>query len=311
MPKKIIGSNKKNNLTIPDITLSKKPNYPYTLDQVGMSGMEMPITIQKSGKEKIQYGAKVTVCVNLKSKDVKGVHMSRLYLLCYNFFSNKVLSDKTLEELMRKLIESQSGVSDSAYLEISFSHIKTKSALLSKNVGTRFYPIKIRASLEKNQFKLEEEIQLIYSSTCPCSAALSLQLIGNKIVKKLSNKMLSSAELDEFIKSQEDILAATPHSQRSVAHVLYSLKNTKEHFKFDKMINQLEKVLVTPVQTAVKRIDEQEFAKLNAENLMFCEDAARKLKNFFEKHVTTHSYSVCVEHKESLHAHDAVAKVSG
>ena len=43
------------------------------------------------------------------------------------------------------------------------------------------------------------------------------------------------------------------------------------------LIDALEAALATPVQTAVKREDEQAFARLNAENLMFCEDAARRV----------------------------------
>ena len=39
----------------------------------------------------------------------------------------------------------------------------------------------------------------------------------------------------------------------------------------------MEAALGTPVQTAVKREDEQAFARLNAANLMFCEDAARRV----------------------------------
>ena len=37
----------------------------------------------------------------------------------------------------------------------------------------------------------------------------------------------------------------------------------------------MEAALGTPVQTAVKREDEQAFARLNGRNLMFCEDAPR------------------------------------
>ena len=48
------------------------------------------------------------------------------------------------------------------------------------------------------------------------------------------------------------------------------------------LINTLEDELKTPVQAAVKREDEQEFARLNGQNLMFCEDAARKIKALLE-----------------------------
>ena len=67
------------------------------------------------------------------------------------------------------------------------------------------------------------------------------------------------------------------------------------------------KTLATPVQTAVKREDEQEFARLNAANLMFCEDAARRLKAMLNARSDIADFHVRVEHHESLHAHDAVS----
>ena len=72
------------------------------------------------------------------------------------------------------------------------------------------------------------------------------------------------------------------------------------------MINTLENELKTPVQAAVKREDEQEFARLNGQNLMFCEDAARKIKAILEA-AQYADYWLQINHYESLHAHDAVA----
>jgi len=71
-------------------------------------------------------------------------------------------------------------------------------------------------------------------------------------------------------------------------------------------ILELENAIGTPVQTAVKRSDEQAFAKLNAENLMFCEDAARRIQLALEQPDFVKDYWFKVEHQESLHAHNAV-----
>lgn len=62
----------------------------------------------------------------------------------------------------------------------------------------------------------------------------------------------------------------------------------------------------TPLQTLVRRSDEQEFARLNADNLMFCEDAARKIKATLEQSEWILDYWFKVEHQESLNAHNAV-----
>ena len=77
------------------------------------------------------------------------------------------------------------------------------------------------------------------------------------------------------------------------------------------LIDRLETALATPVQTAVKREDEQAFARLNAENLMFCEDAARRVAAVLADDARVQRYEARVAHYESLHPHDAVARVSG
>lgn len=73
------------------------------------------------------------------------------------------------------------------------------------------------------------------------------------------------------------------------------------------LIDAIEDALKTPVQAAVKREDEQEFARLNGQNLMFCEDAARRLQHELHQHAGFADFWIRVNHYESLHAHDAVS----
>ncbi|MNW00176.1 GTP cyclohydrolase FolE2 [compost metagenome] len=73
------------------------------------------------------------------------------------------------------------------------------------------------------------------------------------------------------------------------------------------LIDQAEAALGTAVQTAVKRADEQAFALANGQNLMFCEDAARRLHLALQRLNWLSGFALRVEHAESLHAHDAVA----
>jgi GTP cyclohydrolase I len=61
------------------------------------------------------------------------------------------------------------------------------------------------------------------------------------------------------------------------------------------------------VQTAVKREDEQAFALLNGENLMFCEDAARRIQAALAQDEHIADFWIRATHQESLHPHDAVA----
>jgi len=83
-----------------------------------------------------------------------------------------------------------------------------------------------------------------------------------------------------------------------------------EVFPFLSLIDSVEEALATPVQTAVKREDEQAFAKLNGENLMFCEDAGRRIKLALNNNPDFLDFWARAAHYESLHAHDAVAVVT-
>ena len=106
-------------------------------------------------------------------------------------------------------------------------------------------------------------------------------------------------------------MAATPHAQRSRADIRVELKPSFEQLPLEPLVDAIEDALGTPVQTAVKREDEQAFAELNAANLMFCEDAARRIAATLAADPRVDHYDATVSHYESLHPHDAVARVSG
>ncbi|MBL8273040.1 MAG: GTP cyclohydrolase I FolE2, partial [Xanthomonadales bacterium] len=76
------------------------------------------------------------------------------------------------------------------------------------------------------------------------------------------------------------------------------------------LIDLAEGALKTPVQAAVKRVDEQAFALLNGANLMFCEDAARRLQQALDADERVADFWVRASHYESLHPHNAVAVAS-
>ena len=104
----------------------------------------------------------------------------------------------------------------------------------------------------------------------------------------------------------EQGIVATPHSQRSTADVRVQL-NPGFDFPIIDLIDLLEDALKTPVQTAVKREDEQAFALANGQNLMFCEDAARRMHRVLDADERIVDFRLRASHHESLHPHDAVA----
>ncbi|RUL62004.1 GTP cyclohydrolase I FolE2, partial [Dyella dinghuensis] len=101
-------------------------------------------------------------------------------------------------------------------------------------------------------------------------------------------------------------IVATPHAQRSVARLLVRFVDGAP-LNLIQLLDTVEQSLGTPVQTAVKREDEQAFALANGSNLMFCEDAARRIQRALDADKSIADFHVRLEHQESLHAHNAVA----
>lgn len=288
---------------LPDVTSDLYAETPSTLQWVGMEDIAVPITMNLQNGNLQTIGAKANVYVNLEKPEVKGIHMSRLHT-GINQLSEQECNKQVIEQLLNALIHSQSNIGREAKIELSFDVLLKKPALLSGESGYQSYPVTIKAEKKSEGLSCEFELTIPYSSTCPCSASLARQLYAEAVNTKFSQPTIDKADLLTWIQSSAGSIA-TPHSQRSYAYIRLSLANN-DWPSLSLLIFQLEEVIGTPVQTAVKRVDEQAFAQLNAENLMFCEDAARRIKFALERMNFVKNYWFKVEHQESLHAHNAV-----
>lgn len=294
---------------MPDVAVHAQPHLAGELDWVGMDGIEVPVRFDAGDGDVQRASARVGAFVNLRRPDKRGIHMSRLYLQVEQALSTQTLSAASLQGLLRGFLDSHKDLSDRACLSIRFEHLVRRPALRSGNSGWRAYPVSIEASLVGDQFLLELGTEVVYSSTCPASAALSRQLIQEQFAKDFdATRPIDHAAVLAWLGSEKGIVA-TPHAQRSVARLRV---RPAEGATFDliNLIDRTEQALGTPVQTAVKREDEQAFALANGGNLMFCEDAARRIQKALDADPALSDFHIRVEHQESLHPHDAVAYAS-
>lgn len=287
-----------------DITADETPAYQSDLDWVGMRGVEIPVKFNGT-----LAPAKSNILVNLINKNRKGIHMSRLYLIAKEQLSANKLSAETLKRITSECIESHTGLSDEAKIAVSFEYLREFPSLLSDNAGWRYYPVTFTCSQKGDTPSFEVEFELTYSSTCPCSGALSRQSFKDHFERSFPGDTIERAEVSEWL-MQEKNQTATPHSQRSHASIKLQMDAFDDFTTLEAMIKAGEEALQTAVQTAVKRIDEQRFAELNAQNMMFCEDAARRLQHTYDGIAGINDYRIEVRHLESLHAHDAMAIVT-
>ena len=267
------------------------------LDWVGMGQIESAVGVGEH-----QIPCAISIMVNLAEGN-RGIHMSRLYSLMTEQFLNRDLAKISMQNFLKSAIQSQEGLSDQAGLEIQFKlPVKTR-ALKSGISGHRNYEVTLAAVQTANTYHVWLRFEIVYSSTCPQSAALSLEAFKNKIQQGLDVHAMNR-------------LPATPHAQRSVMTCEMLFNTEIVSMPFDQFITEqiqmVEAILKTPVQTAVKKADEMAFAELNSENLMFCEDAVRKVDDEFLKSTQQNDsklkgYKIKTRHEESLHPHNAIS----
>lgn len=233
--------------------------------------------------------------------------MSRLYRLLDLLGQGEALSLPSLRHLLQSMFDSHKDCkSRSARIGLSFDLLVRRPALLSQGLaGWKSYPIRLDAAFTDGVFRCRVHIKVTYSSTCPCSAALARQLVERAFLDAFGEQALvDSNHVAKWLHNHASL--ATPHSQRSIAKVAVDVHGSVgvSGLGLLPLIDCIEHAVGTPVQTIVKRADEQAFAALNGQNLMFVEDAARRIE------AAMHGYSnpsVHVCHMESLHPHDAVA----
>lgn len=288
---------------LPDVASHAPPAFVAPLEWVGMRGIALPLALGDTGcSHSVQ--AQVDLLVDLPRAEVKGIHMSRLYLLAAELADEDIVRPAHVASLLAEMIRSHADCGTAkARVDIECRLLLRQPALATPGLaGWKAYPVRIEAISDGTTTTMTAQVSVAYSSTCPCSAALSRQLVSRAFSAEFGDRLVDASVVAAWLGEHASL--ATPHSQRSIADVRLQF-DTTEGFAWKEWIRRVEAALGTPVQTAVKRADEQAFARLNGSNLMYVEDAARRIQAAFADAFP--GIEVAVRHLESLHAHDAVA----
>jgi GTP cyclohydrolase I len=292
------------NAPLPDVSLTDIAPRLSPLAWVGMQEIDLPVTVAEPDYRR-ELHAKADVFVDLPAPHVKGIHMSRLYRLLDTLDQGEALSPVLLRRVLQAMIDSHSDCdSRSARLRLNLDLLVRRPALVTPGLsGWKSYPVCLDALLREDQFQCRVQVTVAYASTCPCSAALARQKVEQGFLQAFGGQaVVEPAQVAAWLHRHATL--ATPHSQRSEADVSVDLDAAAHSLGLLELIDCIEQGVGTPVQTAVKRADEQAFAALNGQNLMFVEDAARRIEAALGGYTRP---SVHVRHMESLHPHDAVA----
>lgn len=289
-----------NDQPLPDIA-AQAAHHDLPLDWVGMTGIALPIRLASTA-----VTATADIGVSLDDAGARGIHMSRLYLAAQRLVHQE-LDVPAMLQVLDDCLSTHQALSDSATLTLRGEVPIERGALVSPLHGWKTYPFELHARQDGRGVNIELQVEVAYSSTCPCSAALARQLIQQHFAETFATQHMDYLEVLDWLGSTQGIVA-TPHSQRSMATLQLRLAPDCTELPVLALIDSAEQALGTPVQTAVKRADEQAFALANGQNLMFCEDAARRLHRALRQLPQASAFRLKVVHAESLHAHDAVAE---
>lgn len=256
------------------------------IDFVGIQGMHLPLKIREKNGDFQEVMAEVTGTVSLDAYN-RGVNLSRILRTLYKS-KDDIFDINKVEDVLRNY---QRDIKTfDAHILMNFKYRIWQDALRSvKEDGTpeggwQYYNVTFDCNLDvSGEFKKIMHVQYLYSSSCPCSTALSEHAALTRGVYGI------------------------PHSQRSVAKLSLEFDNL---IWIEDVIDMCNDALTTEVLVFCKREDEQAFAEKNGAQPKFVEDAIRYLANTLNKNPDVTDYKVICSHLESLHAHQAVAVIT-
>ncbi len=266
--------------SLPDIQENSKPKICRPIPQVGVESVELPMMLENKTGGFVDVVAMVSIRTSLGS-ETKGISMSRL-LLTLKDYLRKPLKHHLLHELLKDLQKNIG--SDNSFIKFEFKLPLLKKSIKTDNSFPLYYKCKFEAQLNSaGYFRFFQEVKVQYSSYCPCSAELSKHLLE------------TGCEFPGF-----------PHAQRSFATVVVESKEPN-YIWLEDIIGLVESAIKTLPYPIVKRIDEQEIARIASNNPIFVEDAIRFICDKLDDKIDIYDWIVKCVHQESIHTSDAIA----
>jgi GTP cyclohydrolase I len=260
---------------LPDIQCSP-PNISLPIKQVGVENIEVPFSLEFKSGGFCQLNANVSMRTNL-DENTKGISMSRLLLTLKPYLDlplKHVLIKQILEDLRKNI------GSTASYMKFSFRMPITKKSITSDNEFPIYYKCRFEGQLNEDEFRFFQGVVIQYASYCPCSAELCDHLGKN--------------ESKGF-----------PHNQRSFADILVEVRQPN-YIWLEDIIETVETKIKTLPYPIIKRVDEQEIARVAAENPLFVEDAIRLISQGLNE-MSLYDWIVKCKHEESIHTSEAIA----
>lgn len=247
------------------------------LDEVGVTGVRLPIEVLDRASAKQSTVARVSMGVDLPP-EVKGTHLSRFM---------QALRDHrdafTLFSLSELTADMRHRVGASAVrVRIEFPYFINKAAPVSGEVGTLDVDCAFEILDRDGALDHWLEVTTPVTTVCPCS---------------------------------RDISDYGAHNQRGHVTIRVRCANDDADLPalvwIEELVEIAEAAGSSPLYPVVKRPDERHITMAAYDRPQFVEDVARDVAVALKADARIAAYEVRVENDESIHVHNAFARVSG
>ncbi|MCK5807412.1 GTP cyclohydrolase I FolE2 [bacterium] len=248
---------------------NERDNRNIAIDQVGVTSIQYPISVLDKKNETQQTVANISMTVQLENK-FKGTHMSR-FLEVLNLHRGQI----TIENIPNIIREMQERLeSDRAMMDIEFPYFIEKISPVAK--AASLFPIDVLFSgfgCTKKDASFILGVRVPVTTLCPCS---------------------------------KEISADGAHNQRSFVTVYLA---SRKFIWIEDIVNIIENAASCEIYPLLKRSDEKYVTEKAYNSPQFAEDIVRNVTEGMQKDNRLEWFMVETVHLESIHAHNAYARV--
>lgn len=245
------------------------------LDEVGISGLSYPLSLRSPDGDVQHTVAAAELVVALDAAE-RGTHMSR-FVEALHEYRNELDAEGVLD-LARDLTGRLR--TPKATVRLSFPLFVMRRAPVSSAESLLRIDCALLATAGIEEPKLQLTARVAVTSLCPCS---------------------------------KQIADYGAHSQRGYVRVqvLDGVWGSGDRGTwFDDLLAVIDSAASAPVYPALKRADERHVTMAAYDKPAFVEDLARDVALGLQADPRIHGFSVAIENQESIHDHQAVARVS-
>ncbi|HOT30218.1 MAG TPA: GTP cyclohydrolase FolE2 [Candidatus Ozemobacteraceae bacterium] len=256
-------------------TQSMRDHRAIPLDNVGVTGLRIPITVLDRAQGRQETVAQVSLSVSLPHQ-FKGTHMSRFIEVL-----NRHRGEVTMNTVPTILADLKTRLdAEKARVEVEFPYFLEREAPVSRARALMDYECLFIGEANGNREDFILGVAVPVTSVCPCSKSIS-----------------------EY----------GAHNQRGIIEIRVRCRKLRSGLRdlvwIEELIQIAEESASAPVYPMLKRPDERHVTMLAYDNPAFVEDMVRNVAQRLQNDPRITWFAIKATNQESIHNHNAFAQI--